>query len=137
MTYTKISDYVIWAKHLDGEARDRILALKAGEVLRLSVDGVPGSWRKMDDGRDGRPTPGLRPEGRTAEFWRELYKARRGDVVSVELADGGRPPLPIYPPLAKTETERQAALDAFLSLAGQGWKSDGPYGPRDELYDRE
>lgn len=138
MTATVVSDYVIWAKHLDGDTRARVLSLRAGEVLTLAVDGVVGAWRKMDDGRDGRPTPGLKPVGRTADFWRDLYDRRRGEMVDVDLADGDRANtrLPIYPALAKTEEERRASIDAFLAAGEEGWRSEGPYGPRDELYDR-
>ena len=138
MTHTTISDVVIWAKHLGGAPRERILALRPGELLMLKVDGVPGSWRKMDDGRDGRPTLGVRPMGPAAELWRRLYRERRGQIVAVEIADASnRAPIPICPSPATSEAERQAAIESFLGLAGQGWRSDGPYGPRDELYDRE
>lgn len=139
MAKTTISDWVIWAKHIHGDpgAVQKILNLRPGETLSLRVDGVLGSWRKMDDGR--HPTPGIRPIGRTREFWRELYIERKGEVVGVELADSPEErlqPLPISPPLAATEAERQAAIDAFLAAGDQGWRSTGPYGPRDELYDR-
>ena len=143
MAQTTVSDFVIWAKHVHGDptVAERILALKAGETVRLRVDGVLGAWRRMDDGRDGRPTRGIRPIGRTQAFWRELYSARRGEVVTVELLeDAGRETpraaLPISPPFAASEAERRAAAEAFLALAGQGWRSEGPYGPRDEIYDR-
>ncbi|WP_411289275.1 hypothetical protein [Phenylobacterium sp.] len=46
-------------------------------------------------------------------------------------------PIQLEPPLAKTKAERDAAAAAFRALAGQGWRSDGPYGPREELYDRD
>lgn len=142
MAKTTISDFVIWTKHIHGDHNvvERILSLQPGETVRLRVDSLLGDWRRMDDGRDGRPTRGIRPIGRTAEFWRSLYKSRRGEVVEVELSVAVLsclPPLPISPALAKTEAEREAALHAFLSLAGQGWRSDVPYGSRDELYDRE
>ena len=138
MTHTTVSDFVIWAKHLGGAPRERVLALRPGELLMLKVDGVPGSWRKMDDGRDGRPTLGVRPMGPAAKFWRKLYRERRGEIVDVEIAEASSPgSIPICPPLAATEAERQAAIESFLSLAGQGWRSGGPHGSRDELYDRE
>lgn len=44
--------------------------------------------------------------------------------------------LQIYRPRARTEEERRAASEAFLKLSELGWKSVGPSGPRDELYDR-
>ena len=138
MTHTTVSDFVIWAKHLGGAPRERVLALGPGELVMLRVDGVPGSWRRMDDGRDGRPTLGVRPIGPAAEVWRKLYRERRGQVVAVEIADGSNAaPIPLVPPPATTEAGRQAAIESFLGLAGQGWRSDGPYGSRDELYDRE
>ena len=138
MTHTTVSDFVIWAKHLAGAPRERVLALRPGELLTLRIDGVPGSWRKMEDGKDGRPTLGVRPIGSAAQFWRRLYRERRGETVAVEVSDASNaPPIPIFPPAVTTEAERQAAIEAFLSLAGQGWRSDGPYGSRDEVYDRE
>ncbi len=142
MALTTVSDFVIWAKHIQGDPdlAERVLALRAGEVINLAVDGVPGAWCKMDDGRDGRPTRGLRPLGRTQAFWRELYAERRGEVVSLELAaevETGRPmPLPIRPPAGASRAERVAALESFLSMQGQGWRSEDPYGPREDLYER-
>jgi hypothetical protein len=146
---TTISDYVIWTKHIHGDVElvNRILSLWAGETLELEVDGVRGVWRKMDDGSDGRSTPGIRPIGSAQVVWRSLFKRRRGEVVTIqaiERQDGvsdasdaeRRPPL-IFPRLAKTEAERKAALEQLLNGWKLGYRSEGPYGPRDELYDRE
>ena len=46
MAQTTVSDFVMWAKHIHGDASivDRILGLEAGELLSLSVDGSPGTW---------------------------------------------------------------------------------------------
>ncbi|MBW0150438.1 MAG: hypothetical protein KXJ53_04435, partial [Phenylobacterium sp.] len=63
----------------------------------------------------------------------------RGGVVSVEVAavgEAGRPaPLPIRPAAGGSKAERLAALEAFLSTQGQGWRSERPYGPREDLYE--
>ena len=142
MATTTVSDYVIWAKqvHDDGDIAERILGLAPGETIHLVVDGVRGVWRKMDDGKDGRPTRGIRPLGRTHEYWRSLYQSRRGEVVTLEIAmdqpPAVRAPSLLTPPLGQTIDERQAALSALLDLGRQGWRSDGAYGSRDDLYDR-
>lgn len=144
MAHTTVSDFVIWTKHIHGDPRveEHILALKAGETIELKVDGVRGPWRRMSDGKDGRPTRGIRPVGRMQDFWNELYASRRKDVVTLELADDGPAgaspsEAPVtYPCIARTEADRQAALEAFLAAGEQGWRSDGPYGRREELYDR-
>lgn len=137
MAYTTVSDWVIWAKHVHGDPTlaQAIRRLEPGQAIRLRVEGVAGRWRKMDRGRDGRSTDGVRPLGEARVFWRELYKARRLDVVDIELDDPSDSAIRAAPGPA-SKVERDAALDAFLSLAGQGWRSDGDYGPRDELYDR-
>lgn len=150
MATTTVTDFVIWTKHIHGDdgLTARIMGLRAGEVLTLEVDGVEGPWRKMDDGKDGRPTPGIRPLGRAQAFWRDLYKTRRGDVVSLEiyeamgrgveeqgaaftgqLAATGRG-------VERTDESRKAALEAFLALAGQGWRSSGRIVTRDEMHER-
>ncbi len=148
MASTTVSDDVIWAKHIhdDPELVARVLAMWAGQTIQLEVDGVRGTWRKMDDGADGRPTPGLRPVGAAREVWRYLFKRRRGEVISLkavdpqagvsEASEAERRARLVFPPLGKTEAERKAALDALLNAWRHGYRSDGPYGPRDELYDR-
>src|SRR3990167_4476369 len=137
MATTTVSDFVIWTKHIHGDAAlvARLVELAAGDVLNLQVNGVEGAWRKMDDGKDGRPTPGLRPIGNAQNFWRTLYRTRRGQTVEIEIAsprtsgvsEDARAFLTAEV-VVRSETERSAALDAFLSLARQGWRSDTPYG---------
>ncbi|MEJ0067210.1 MAG: hypothetical protein WDM85_18860 [Caulobacteraceae bacterium] len=149
MASTTVSDYVIWAKHIhdDPDLAQRVLAMWAGETILLEVDGVRGTWRKMDDGSDGRPTPGIRPVGAAQEVWRYLYRRRRGEVVTLkvveanpgvaEASDAERREKLLFPPLGKTQAERDAALHELLNFYKLDYRSDGPYGPRDELYDRE
>lgn len=142
MAQAVVSDFVIWTKHIHGDARlaARIAELKAGETVELQVDGVAGPWRKMDNGKDGRPTPGIRPIGRMQAFWRELYGSRRGDVVTVELAEGAgqgsADPGLTFAALARNEFERQAALDALFSLSSSGPVTEAGRS-RDDAYDRE
>jgi|TARA_R110002051_G_C8616291_1_gene482629 hypothetical protein len=139
---TEVRDYVIWSKHLHGDPGlpARIEALSPGDVIDLEVDGMRGSWRKMDQGKDGRPTPGIRPLGSAQEFWRDLYRSRRGDVVSVNLIEAtpgaAQRATVILPALGRTDEERRAALDALLALAGQGWRSDGDGFDRSDLHER-
>ncbi|MDP3801427.1 hypothetical protein [Brevundimonas sp.] len=139
--HTEVRDYVIWSKHLHGDLRlpARIEALEAGETIELEVDGVAGTWRKMDQGKDGRPTPGIRPLGSAQAFWRDLYRSRRGAVVTVSLTaerEGARRAAVLFPALGRTAEERQAALEALLAMQGQGWRSDGSGFDRDEAHDR-
>ncbi|CAN5460113.1 hypothetical protein BH10PSE4_BH10PSE4_29250 [soil metagenome] len=143
MARTAVRDVVIWVKHIHGDdVSQRVLGLRGGETLDLLVDGVAGSWRKMDDGRDGRPTTGIRPIGRMQDFWRELYASRRGDVVTLELCQTNgelameRSNL-IFAPLARTEETRRSALEAFLNLKDAGYGSTGAVITRDDMHDRE
>lgn len=49
-----------------------------------------------------------------------------------------RRPLSIHPPLARTEEERQAALQALLDTARTGrWNSEGRSWARDDAHDRD
>lgn len=88
-----IRDDVLWARHIEGDpdlAR-RIRALPADDAIVLRIEGRPVRFRKMRDGRDGRPTEGVRPDPAFAEFWKAL-QARRGAMITVEPETGGVDP---------------------------------------------
>ena len=75
----EVRDHVLWIKHIDGAERtlDWLSAIPAGETVQLVVDGVSGDWRKMSDGKDGRPTPGFMPVGEAAKLhWHGLQNQR-------------------------------------------------------------
>jgi len=138
MANVTVSDVAIWVKHIHGDPMltKSIEALEAGQTVRLRIDGVSGAWRKMADGKDGRPTFGIRPLGEASDHWQKLFKERRKTVVAIELdALPERGSIALTPSPA-SDLERQAAVECLLSLAGQGWRSDEPYGARDENYDR-
>lgn len=84
MGHLLIRDDAIWAKHIDGDAelRARISDLHQEDTIDLEVDGVVGTWAKMKDGRDGRPTSGIRPVGRMRAVWSRM-QSRRGEVVPI------------------------------------------------------
>lgn len=82
-----VRDNALWARHIedDPEVVRRILALPSNAPITLVIDGTPVRFRKMRDGADGRPTPGLRPEPDFKPFW-DAMQAMRGKAVSVALA---------------------------------------------------
>lgn len=143
----EIRDYSLWIKHIKGapELVAALEALRAGELAHLSVGGYKGVWQKKENGSNGLPTQGLKPLGDMRERWFRWFKERRGEMVKIELDEdlqgravvrrsaAARIPLE-YPTASKAEQE--AAWAAFLALADAGWRSEEPYGPRDELYER-
>lgn len=91
-----IRDNALWTKHIedDPEIVRRILALQADSPITLIIDGTPVHFRKMRDGADGRPTPGLRPATQSKAFWDDM-QLRRGEIVPVRL-EGAGPSLDPY-----------------------------------------
>jgi hypothetical protein len=88
--YVRLNDDAIWASRIEGDdvLRAQILTLAAGESIELEVDGNVGTWVRMRDGRDGRPTFGLRPVGPMRDIWKSM-QARRGEVLKVRRAVRG------------------------------------------------
>lgn len=84
MAKVEIRDHALWAKHIHGDEglRRTIEGLAAGELVELTVDGFSGTWRKMDDGKDGRPTPGIRALLSAKKHWHGL-QAHRGELVEI------------------------------------------------------
>jgi len=91
MAKVKVSDDAIWAKHIEGDSRlgEKILRLHAGQVIDLEVDGIVGRWEKMRDGRDGRPTSGIKPIEAMRQVWAMLRRGpeRIVDIREVRTAD--------------------------------------------------
>ena len=83
----KVSDHVIWLTRIQGGSalRDRLTALEPQARVLLRVDGARMAFRRMQDGRDGRPTLGLRPDADFVQQWNALYETKRGEMVSLEL----------------------------------------------------
>ena len=82
------NDDAIWLKNVNAD-NNTIAVLRqipAGTKLKLEVEGVPGDWQRMADGKDGRPTLGLKPVGKTLEFWKSL-KQRRGEHLEFKIVD--------------------------------------------------
>jgi hypothetical protein len=149
MATTTVSDHVIWAKqiHNDPQLAEQVRCMWAGQTIELEVDGVRGAWRKMDDGADGRPTPGLKPVGAAQQVWGYLFKRRRGEIVTLKVVDEARDGVAeepsfatrgalIFAPLGRTPEEREAALAALLDGGRQGYSSDGRTMTRDEMHER-
>lgn len=88
-----IRDNALWAKHIDGDPGlvERILALPENSLIVLMIDGQPVNFRKMRDGKDRRPTPGLRPDAASRPYW-DAMQRRRGEVVRIELPDAAPDP---------------------------------------------
>jgi len=84
MAFVEIRDDTIWANHIEGSKvlKDRILSLAPGEVIELEVEDIVGRWERMRDGRDGRPTPGIKPIGPMKEIWKR-FQSRRGEIVEI------------------------------------------------------
>jgi hypothetical protein len=83
-----IRDDAIWAKHLSGDPElvRRIIALPEEKPLVLVIEGHPVRFLKMRNGKDGRPTHGLKPDPAFRPFWAALQE-RRGQPIEVRLQD--------------------------------------------------
>ena len=69
MGLVEIRDHALWIKHIhqDSALTKKLAGLEAGDLVELEIDGFRGMWKKMDDGKDGRPTPGIKPLGKARE----------------------------------------------------------------------
>ena len=110
------NDDVIWFKYVDADSNTIALLrqLPASTRLKLEIEGYRGDWERMSDGKDGRPTEGLRPVGKTKEFWKTM-KPKRGTHLDFRVVD---PRDSYLESLQKTLSEWDSAEDekAFNDL---------------------
>jgi hypothetical protein len=148
-----IKDDVIWFSHVsdDPPLLHRLMSLTDGEKIRLELDGIDGDWVRMAAGSDGRPTLGIKPCGVMSDVWKAYYRDRKGQTVRIKAAAAARPPRAQLGEASAvfvrddakslfetaTQAERDAAFQALMDMGKLGYKSDGPYGSRDEIYDRD
>ncbi len=148
MARVEVSDYVLWTKriHDDVALQAAIEALDPGETIALVVNGEEGLWRKMRANRAaGYKTPGLTPLGPAKSRWGQLYREHKpqgGTIVEIALATdrqatATKPPAPGAVWASPSEADRTAAWEAVRASWSAGWRSEGPYGPREERHDRD
>ncbi len=156
MAQVEVSDYVLWTKkvHGDEELKRRLEMLEPGETVTLRVDGTTGVWRKMRaNATGGYGVPGLTPLGQAKSAWGELYRRHKpsgGTVVELAAVDEENRGFAEGPAAfisagaasgavwaSPSEADREAAWEAVKASWSGGWRSDQPYGSRDELHDRD
>jgi len=82
----EVQDVVLWAGHVAGDTRlrQRISAMAPDEEIELEIDGTRGWWRKMQQGKDGRPTQGLKASSpNTRRWWSETFRTRKGHCLAI------------------------------------------------------
>ena len=83
-----ISDVAVWFKHIEETpVLMHLEALEPEEEVTLVADDIVGRWRRMKTGKDGRPVNAIRPVGPMKETWNTWFRQRRGDVITLRLAD--------------------------------------------------
>lgn len=110
------NDDAIWLKHVKADANAMALLrqVPAGTPLILQIEGVTGDWVRMADGKDGRPTLGLKPVGKTVAFWNSM-KSRRGEYLDFKIVDSKDPYLSdVQKTLSEWESEEDE--EAFNDL---------------------
>lgn len=86
----EVRDHVLWIRHIVGADSVKVWLeqVPEGACVRLVVDGTTGDWRKMDNGKDGRPTPGFKPMTEPSRSRWHALQAMRGSHVSFTIHDG-------------------------------------------------
>lgn len=82
MSFVEVRNHALWVDDIYGNKalQDRILAMKQGELIELTVNGVRGMWERL-------PAPGIKALGETRSMWHQLRSERQGGITSVETCD--------------------------------------------------
>lgn len=86
----EVRDHALWIRHITAtdELKTWLEQIPGGASVRLVVDGVAGDWRKLDDGKDGRPTAAFKPVTEPGRSCWHALQAKRGAKVSF-VVEGG------------------------------------------------
>lgn len=116
MATVTITDNSIWLKHIEGDPKltKRLRELAEEEVIDLEVGGVVGRWQRMRTGKDGRPTPGIKPIEGMQQVWARML-ADRGRVVKIREVKTADSYLAALTPLM-SEWDTQEDEEAYRDL---------------------
>jgi hypothetical protein len=110
----EVRDSVVWIKHISGSNNlvDQMNSLEAGEQIELEIDGETGIWERMRDGKDGRPTYGIKPVGPAKDMWEGLA---RGTWVTISSPGAAQP----GPDKVGSVTNAGQSLKGFVMECGR------------------
>lgn len=80
MSTIKIADICLWPAHIDGnpELRERLISLADGELVVLKIGKTSGTFRKMVQGKNPRPTSGLKLAcDATRAWWTVMFSEQK------------------------------------------------------------
>ena len=90
MSVVTVEDVCLWTKHIDGNQAlsESLRVLEDNQLVVLNVDGVKSVWRKMAQGKNPKPTDGLKPAcDLCSRWWQDIYHSRKGDKVTIALCE--------------------------------------------------
>lgn len=81
----EVKDHVIWLAHIknDDALVTYLDSIRQGIQVNLTVDGVTGTWEKMQDAHKGVATRGIKPVGEAKTAWADVYKSKAGQIVKI------------------------------------------------------
>ncbi len=87
----EVRDHALWTKQIqrDDTLKATLNGSRGRNRIELEVDGFRGTWQKMEDGKDGRPTTGIKPMGPAQAHWHTLLQNRLGDVAAIAVPSNG------------------------------------------------
>ena len=134
MAQVEVRDRMIWTKHVhdDEGLRTRLEKTAAEQTVRLTVNGVAGTWRKVKDDPTRGPVGAFNPlDEASKRLWSDLFERRRGELVPLAWAESPEQWSDA------SDAQRDAAWDAFKALTKAGWTSDASGDvDRNDLHER-
>ena len=99
-------DDVLWLKHIMGDTQlvAHLAGVPDGSQHRFAIGSRKGTFQKMEQGKNPRPTPGFKPVGEIKDWWQDTRWTAGGTVVPFSY-------------LGPEESQGSAAIDDKLGLA--------------------
>lgn len=82
----KRDHYCIWATHGDANLQEMIRKLFPRQRLHLLINGSPTVWERMKDGKDGRPTLGIKIVG-GKDSWESIPLGKKFKLLLPDAAE--------------------------------------------------